>query len=85
LRAAAAINQERGSLVVPGQGAQHVGMARGLEEAEPVFTKHFDECVAGFNEELDIDLRAQIFEGSAADLERTDRTQPAPHAPLLSS
>ncbi|MCW2730961.1 MAG: polyketide synthase family protein [Mycobacterium sp.] len=72
-----ALQQDRIAFVFPGQGAQHVGMARGLYAAEPVFTKHFDECVAGFNEELGIDLRAQIFEGTAADLERTDRTQPA--------
>ena len=72
-----ATDPDRIALLFPGQGAQHVGMARGLYESEPDFTKHFDECVAGFNEELGIDLRAQVFDGTAADLERTDRTQPA--------
>jgi phthiocerol/phenolphthiocerol synthesis type-I polyketide synthase E len=72
-----ALAPDRVAFVFPGQGAQHVGMARGLYESEPVFTKHFDECVAGFNEELGIDLRAHVFDGTAADLERTDRTQPA--------
>ncbi|HEY2197152.1 MAG TPA: acyltransferase domain-containing protein, partial [Mycobacterium sp.] len=61
----------------PGQGAQHVGMARGLYESEPVFAEHFDRCAAGFGEELSIDLRAEIFDGTARSLERTDRTQPA--------
>jgi phthiocerol/phenolphthiocerol synthesis type-I polyketide synthase E len=70
-------NADRVAFVFPGQGAQHVGMARGLYESEPVFTTSFDECAAGFNEELGIDLRTQIFDGTAADLERTDRTQPA--------
>ena len=44
---------------------------------EPVFAKHFDECAAGFGEELDIDLRAEVFDGSGRNLERTDRAQPA--------
>jgi phthiocerol/phenolphthiocerol synthesis type-I polyketide synthase E len=61
----------------PGQGAQHIGMARGLYESEPVFAEHFDDCAAGFGEELGIDLRAEIFDGTARNLERTDRTQPA--------
>jgi phthiocerol/phenolphthiocerol synthesis type-I polyketide synthase E len=61
----------------PGQGAQHIGMARGLYDAEPVFAEHFDQCAAGFGEELGVDLRAEIFEGTARNLERTDRTQPA--------
>jgi phthiocerol/phenolphthiocerol synthesis type-I polyketide synthase E len=61
----------------PGQGAQHIGMARGIYESEPVFAEHFDRCAAGFREELGIDLRAEIFDGTARNLERTDRTQPA--------
>ena len=52
-------------------------MARGLYESEPVFAKHFDECAAGFGEELGIDLRAEVFDGSGRNLERTDRAQPA--------
>ena len=31
----------------------------------------------GFGEELDIDLRAEIFDGAGRNLERTDRAQPA--------
>jgi len=70
-------NSERVVFLFPGQGAQHIGMARGLYEAEPVFAEHFDQCAAGFGDELDIDLRAEIFDGTARNLERTDRTQPA--------
>ncbi len=68
---------DRVAFLFPGQGAQHIGMARGLYDHEPVFAEHFDQCEAGFKEELGIDLRAEIFEGTARNLERTDRTQPA--------
>jgi phthiocerol/phenolphthiocerol synthesis type-I polyketide synthase E len=70
-------NSDHVVFLFPGQGAQHIGMARGLYESEPVFAEHFDRCAAGFNEELGIDLRAEIFDGTARNLERTDRTQPA--------
>ncbi|MBV8179507.1 MAG: acyltransferase domain-containing protein [Mycobacterium sp.] len=70
-------NSERVVFLFPGQGAQHIGMARGLYDSQPVFAEHFDRCAAGFGEELGIDLRAEIFEGTARNLERTDRTQPA--------
>ncbi|QUR69652.1 acyltransferase domain-containing protein [Mycobacterium spongiae] len=61
----------------PGQGAQHVGMAKGLYDTEPVFAEHFDACAEGFREELDLDLHAAVFSGTAGDLERIDRSQPA--------
>ena len=70
-------NSERVVFLFPGQGAQHIGMARGLYESEPVFAEHFDQCAAGFGEELGFDLRAEVFDGTARNLERTDRTQPA--------
>jgi phthiocerol/phenolphthiocerol synthesis type-I polyketide synthase E len=75
--AAGAAGAERMVFLFPGQGAQHIGMARDLYESEPVFAEHFDECAAGFGAELDVDLRAEIFDGTARNLERTDRTQPA--------
>lgn len=68
---------ERVTFLFPGQGAQHVGMARGLYEAEPVFTTHFDQCAEAFAGELGIDLRAEVFDGGGRSLERTDRAQPA--------
>ncbi|TFV57980.1 acyltransferase domain-containing protein [Mycobacterium sp. PS03-16] len=63
-------------VMFPGQGAQHADMAHGLYDNEPVFAAAFDECVAGFDAELGIDLRGEIF-GAQPDLERTDRAQPA--------
>lgn len=68
---------DRVVFMFPGQGAQHVGMARGLYDTEPVFAEHFDACVAGFRDEMGIDLRAEIFGDATTDLERIDRSQPA--------
>ncbi len=67
---------ERVAFLFPGQGAQHVGMARGLYDTEPVFRETFDRCAAGFAEELGIDLLAEVFDGARA-LEPTDLAQPA--------
>jgi phthiocerol/phenolphthiocerol synthesis type-I polyketide synthase E len=61
----------------PGQGAQHAGMARGLYQSEPIFAEHFDRCAAGFRDELNIDVRAELFEGRGVNLARTDYAQPA--------
>lgn len=70
-------NADRVVFLFPGQGAQHVGMARGLHECEPVFREHFDACAAAFGAEMDFDLRAEVFDGVGRNLERTDRAQPA--------
>ena len=66
---------KRLAFLFPGQGAQHVGMARGLYDTEPVFRETFDRCAAGFAEELGIDLSAEVFDGTG--LEPTDLAQPA--------
>ena len=76
------INPEanRVAFLFPGQGAQHVGMARGLYDTEPVFRDYFDRCAAGFAAELGIDLTAEVFGTEAsgtARLESTDLAQPA--------
>ncbi|WP_396837098.1 type I polyketide synthase [Mycobacterium sp. ITM-2016-00317] len=68
---------ERVAFLFPGQGAQHVGMARGLYDSEPVFARHFDECATAFSDEMGYDLRAEIFDGVGRNLEHTDRAQPA--------
>jgi phthiocerol/phenolphthiocerol synthesis type-I polyketide synthase E len=68
---------DRVVFLFPGQGAQHVEMARGLYESEPVFTENFDKCADGFHQELGFDLRKELFDATGSDLERTDRTQPA--------
>lgn len=65
----------RVAFLFPGQGAQHVGMARGLYDTEAVFRESFDACATGFAAELGIDLAAEVFDGS--DLEPTDLAQPA--------
>lgn len=66
---------QRVAFLFPGQGAQHIGMARGLYDTEPVFRETFDRCAAGFAGELGLDLKAEIFDG--ASLEPTDLAQPA--------
>lgn len=66
---------ERIAFLFPGQGAQHVGMARGLYDTEPVFRQTFDACAAIFDAELGIDLAGEVFAG--AGLESTDLAQPA--------
>ena len=70
---------DRVAFLFPGQGAQHVGMARGLYDTEPVFREHFDRCAAGFDEELGINLKAAIFDADsgATGLESTALAQPA--------
>ena len=68
---------DRVVFLFPGQGAQHVEMARGLYESEPVFTENFDACADGFQQELGFDLRTELFNVTGSDLERTDRAQPA--------
>jgi phthiocerol/phenolphthiocerol synthesis type-I polyketide synthase E len=72
---------DRVVFMFPGQGAQHVGMARGLYDTEPVFAEHFDTCAAGFRDEMgpeiNLDLHGEIFGSAATDLERIDRSQPA--------
>ena len=60
----------------PGQGAQHLGMARGLYDAEPAFRAAFDACAEGFARELGRDLREVVF-GDEEALAQTQFTQPA--------
>ena len=69
--------EQRVAFLFPGQGSQHVGMARDLYESEPEFREIFDRCAAGFADELGIDLTAEIFGADAAGLESTDLAQPA--------
>lgn len=79
--AGAESGSERIVFLCPGQGAQHIGMAQGLYDTEPVFAEHFDTCAAAFRDEFgseaDLDLHAEVFGGSAASLERIDRAHPA--------
>jgi acyl transferase domain-containing protein/acyl carrier protein len=75
-----------GRLVVfmfPGQGAQHVGMAREVYLAEPVFRRQLDLCCELLVPQLGLDLREVLFaaEGQATEaavqLQQTALAQPA--------
>lgn len=59
--------------VFPGQGSQAVGMLTALAEREPVVRATFDEA----GEALGYDLWTLCQEGPAAELNETDKTQPA--------
>lgn len=59
--------------VFPGQGSQAVGMLTALAEREPVVGATFAEA----GEALGYDLWALCQEGPAAELNETDKTQPA--------
>lgn len=61
------------AFLFPGQGAQAVGMGRGLDEGVPAARALFDQA----NEILGFDLRALCFDGPASALEATDVSQPA--------
>ena len=45
----------------PGQGAQYVGMARGLHGADPAFAQAFDQCAAGFLGRHGVDVAAFVL------------------------
>ncbi|MEO9062677.1 MAG: SDR family NAD(P)-dependent oxidoreductase [Nitrosospira sp.] len=71
------------AFLFPGQGAQHVDMARDLYEGEPVFRREFDRCLDLLKPHLDFDLLALLYPGeadraaSSARLSQTEVTQPA--------
>lgn len=61
------------AFVFPGQGAQYVGMGKGLWEAFPYVREMFQEA----SEALGFDLAKLCFEGPKEELVKTENTQPA--------
>ncbi|MBA2660485.1 MAG: KR domain-containing protein [Nitrosospira sp.] len=71
------------AFLFPGQGAQHVDMARDLYQNEPVFRRELDHCLDLLKPYLDFDLLTLLYPGpndqteSSAHLAQTEATQPA--------
>jgi acyl transferase domain-containing protein/glutamate-1-semialdehyde aminotransferase len=71
------------AFLFPGQGAQHINMARELFDHELVFREAVNECVSVFNKTLKTDLQRLIYpdkadaEGDESYLDQTGLAQPA--------
>lgn len=58
--------------VFPGQGSQHVGMAKGLYENFAIARETFEEA----SDAIRLDLKKLCFDGPESDLTLTENTQP---------
>jgi acyl transferase domain-containing protein/thioesterase domain-containing protein/SAM-dependent methyltransferase/acyl carrier protein len=69
------------AFLLPGQGAQHEGMAEALYREEPVFREEVDRCARLLEPHLGLDLRGLLYPREpgtdSARLEQTAFTQPA--------
>jgi acyl transferase domain-containing protein len=80
---AAAPRQRAVAFLLPGQGAQHAGMARGVYDAEPMFRAELDRAADLLTPHLGLDLRRLLFPAAGAQAEadeqlrRTRLAQPA--------
>ena len=81
-----ATSNHRGSdtpvvFLFPGQGSQHIDMARDLYRTERVFASHLDACCDALMPHLGVDLRTLLYpaDGSPASprLDQTEIAQPA--------
>jgi acyl transferase domain-containing protein len=73
------MEERRVGWLFPGQGAQYIGMARGLYQEEPVFREWVDRCCALLEPHVGLDLRTLLY-GDSSDgglLEQTQYAQPA--------
>jgi acyl transferase domain-containing protein/glutamate-1-semialdehyde aminotransferase/acyl carrier protein len=66
----------------PGQGAQYVGMGRGLYDYEPAYRQAVDECAALLLADLEVDIRQVLYAktggaGAEERLKNTRYAQPA--------
>ncbi|KVT75651.1 non-ribosomal peptide synthetase [Burkholderia territorii] len=67
----------------PGQGAQHIGMLKGLHEREPAFRDALNECAALLRTQHGLDILEAIYPGpgregdASAGLRETGIVQPA--------
>jgi len=52
----------------PGQGSQHVGMARDLHDSEPVFRDHFDACAQTLKDARGLDVVELLYHGDVSQL-----------------
>ncbi|MDF0668410.1 MAG: SDR family NAD(P)-dependent oxidoreductase [Nitrospira sp.] len=63
-----------------GQGSQYRTMGRGLYSQEPIFREQVDRCATILSPHIGMDIKSVLFEESATDSERLNRTaftQPA--------
>lgn len=58
------------TFMFPGQGSQHVHMARELYEHEPVFRVHFEHCARALQPLIGMDLRDLVYPADGTDLEK---------------
>lgn len=61
------------AFIFPGQGAQHVGMAKNMTDSFPKLKDYLDRA----NQALNMDIKKLMFEGPESDLSLTANTQPA--------
>ncbi|MBN1918177.1 MAG: ACP S-malonyltransferase [Verrucomicrobia bacterium] len=71
----------RSAIVFPGQGAQHVGMAKELYDAHLVARALIDAA----NDVLGFDLRTLMFDGPEDELTQTKNSQPAIYVASLAA
>jgi phthiocerol/phenolphthiocerol synthesis type-I polyketide synthase E len=81
---AAAPRQLTVTLLLPGEGAEHAGVGRGLYDAEPVYRQQIDAAARLLEPHLGLDLRPLLFPEPAAARQAEERLrQPALAQPAL--